>query len=92
MADIQRAVVEPDIGFDGDGADGEGLVEGDLEVLLVRVINHQYLCYLICLIEQLLARCFAREERRGGRKGWGMDIHHANNHYGYVMASVQCFL
>ena len=40
VPDVQRAVVEPDIGLDGDGADGKGLVEGDLVVWLVDVIDH----------------------------------------------------
>jgi len=40
VANVQRAVVEPDIGLDGDGADGEGLVEGDLLMLSVHVIDH----------------------------------------------------
>ena len=39
MSDIERAIVEPDVGFYGDGADGEGLVEGDLLMLSVHVIN-----------------------------------------------------
>ena len=30
VANVQRSVVEPDVCLDGDGADGEGLVEGDL--------------------------------------------------------------
>lgn len=29
MADMQSAVVEPDVGFDAVGADGEGGVEGN---------------------------------------------------------------
>lgn len=39
MADVQRAVVEPDICLDGDGADGEGLVEGDLCITSVHDIS-----------------------------------------------------
>ncbi len=35
MADVQGAVVEPDVGFDGDAASGEGGVEGEVAPVVV---------------------------------------------------------
>ena len=34
MADVERAVVEPDVCFRGDGADGNGAIEGDVAPIL----------------------------------------------------------